>query len=94
MLHSVLTRARMFSFALVLLGLTVATTGSARDFEVWLVDQSDSFGKTYGGAIYIYEGADSYISWQTRMANSWTESPRITPPTRSCSTLRSISSMG
>jgi hypothetical protein len=44
MLHSVLTRARMFSFALVLLGLTVATTGSARDFEVWLVDQSDSFG--------------------------------------------------
>src|SRR5918998_6686338 len=29
-----------------------------RDFEVWLVDQSDSFGKTYGGTIHIYEGSD------------------------------------
>ncbi len=57
MLYSVLTRTRMFSLALALLGLTVATSGSARDFEVWLVDQSDSFGKTYGGTIYIYEGA-------------------------------------
>jgi hypothetical protein len=53
-----LTRARMFSLTLALLGLTVATPGSARDFEVWLVDQSDSFGKTYGGTIYIYEGED------------------------------------
>lgn len=25
---------------------------------MWLVDQSDSFGKTYGGTIYIYEGSD------------------------------------
>ncbi len=58
MLCSVLTRTRMFSLALALLGLTVATPGSARDFEVWLVDQSDSFGKTYGGTIYIYEGSD------------------------------------
>jgi hypothetical protein len=58
MLSSVLTRTRMFSLALALLGLAAATPGSARDFEVWLVDQSDSFGKTYGGTIYIYEGAD------------------------------------
>jgi hypothetical protein len=58
MLHAVLRRARVFSLALSLLGLTVATPGSARDFEVWLVDQSDSFGKTYGGTIYIYEGED------------------------------------
>ncbi|MDQ3256339.1 MAG: hypothetical protein M3R15_21030, partial [Acidobacteriota bacterium] len=57
-LCSVLTRTRMFSLALALLGLTVATPGSARDFEVWLVDQSDSFGKTYGGTIHIYEGSD------------------------------------
>jgi len=48
----------MFSLALALLGLTVATPGSARDFEVWLVDQSNSFGKTYGGTIHIYEGSD------------------------------------
>ena len=33
-------------------------TISGRDFEVWLVDQSDSFGKTYGGTIHIYEGSD------------------------------------
>ena len=46
MLYSVLTRTRMFSLTLALLGMTVATSGSARDFEVWLVDQSDSFGKT------------------------------------------------
>lgn len=39
-------------------GFTEATPGSARDFEVWLVDQSDSFGKTYGGTIHIYEGSD------------------------------------
>ena len=57
-LCSVLTRTRMFSLALALLGLTVATPGSARDFEVWLVDQSNSFGKTYGGTIHIYEGSD------------------------------------
>jgi hypothetical protein len=62
---SVLKRTWMFSLALALLGLTVATPSltiatpsSTRDFEVWLVDQSDSFGKTYGGAIHIYEGAD------------------------------------
>jgi hypothetical protein len=30
----------------------------AAEYEVWLVDQSNSPGKTYGGAIYIYEGSD------------------------------------
>lgn len=30
----------------------------AKDFEVWLVDQSNSNGKTFGGTIYIYEGDD------------------------------------
>jgi hypothetical protein len=30
----------------------------ASKYEVWLVDQSNSPGKTYGGAIYIYEGSD------------------------------------
>jgi hypothetical protein len=68
----VLTRARRFSLALfalalALLGLTVATPvgvtvgtapRSAEDFEVWLVDQSNSFGKTYGGAIHIYDGSE------------------------------------
>ena len=47
----------MFRLAAVLLVLVVATPVSAQDFEVWLVDQSDSFGKTYGGTIHIYEGS-------------------------------------
>lgn len=38
--------------------LTDATPDSTREFEVWLVDQSDSFGKTYGGTLRIYDGAD------------------------------------
>lgn len=58
MFCSIQTRTRMFSLALALLGMTVATPGSARDFEVWLVDQSNSFDKAYGGTIYIYEGSD------------------------------------
>jgi hypothetical protein len=54
----VLTIAWMFSLALALLSPTNATLGAERDFEVWLVDQSDSFGKSHGGKIYIYEGFD------------------------------------
>jgi hypothetical protein len=36
---------------------TVARADGA-NFEVWLVDQSNSAGKAYGGAIHIYEGED------------------------------------
>jgi hypothetical protein len=36
----------------------LASTASANDFEVWLVDQSNSNSKTYGGTIYIYDGED------------------------------------
>ncbi len=57
-LCSVLTGTRIFTLALALLVLTIATPGSDRDFEVWLVDQSNSLGKTYGGTIHIYEGSD------------------------------------
>jgi hypothetical protein len=39
-------------------GHTVAPAGSAEDFEVWLVDQSNSLGKAYGGTIHIYDGSD------------------------------------
>jgi hypothetical protein len=58
MLCPMLPRTRMFSLALAFLILTGATSGSDRDFEVWLVDQSNSFGKTYGGTVYIYAGSD------------------------------------
>jgi hypothetical protein len=51
------------TFAIVIMALTCFAFGLpsitlAKDFEVWLVDQSNSFGKTYGGAIHIYEGSD------------------------------------
>src|SRR5262245_43591526 len=29
-----------------------------RGFEVWLIDQSDSRGKTYGGTLYVYDSDD------------------------------------
>ncbi len=32
--------------------------GEGDDFEVWLVDQSNSFGQTFGGAIHIFDGHD------------------------------------
>jgi hypothetical protein len=54
----ILPRTRLFSLAVAFLTLSVATPGSARDFEVWLVDQSDSFGKTYGGTVHIFAGSD------------------------------------
>ena len=36
-------------------GLTYA---QGKAFEVWLIDQSDSPGKSFGGTLYIYDGAD------------------------------------
>src|SRR5687768_9961866 len=48
---------RLFVMPL-LAALTVcaASPAAASEFEVWLIDQSNSSGKTYGGAIYIYDG--------------------------------------
>ena len=52
------TRMRMFSVAAALLLLPIApTSASAQDFEVWLIDQSNSPDKAYGGRIHIYDGA-------------------------------------
>lgn len=42
---------------LVLLGQT-GSPAVVQDFEVWAVDQSNSFGKTFGGTVYVYEGSD------------------------------------
>jgi hypothetical protein len=43
----------------VLAGMMAAGgTAAASGFEVWLVDQSNSPGKTFGGRLYVYEGAD------------------------------------
>ena len=37
-------------------GIGLHSPASAKDFEVWLVDQSNSNGKTFGGSIHIYDG--------------------------------------
>ena len=42
---------------LATLALLSVAPAAAEDFEVWLVDQSNSRGLTYGGTIYIYDGA-------------------------------------
>ena len=42
--------------ALVCAGMALASSAFAKDFEVWLVDQSNSNGKAFGGSIYIYDG--------------------------------------
>jgi hypothetical protein len=44
-----------FVFALA---LCRATAAGAQEFEVWLIDQSNSAGVAYGGAIHIYQGED------------------------------------
>ena len=49
-------RFRWFLFALG--WACAATPVAADDFEVWLVDQSNSRASRTGGAGYIYEGAD------------------------------------
>lgn len=47
---------RTLTFCLVLLVST--TVGAKDDFEIWLVDQSNTNGVAYGGAIHVYDGAD------------------------------------
>src|SRR5262245_41360415 len=41
----------------VFCGITIiSASAAASGFEVWLVDQSNSPGTTFGGRLYIYEG--------------------------------------
>lgn len=46
----------------VLLGLCIgastATASPDGGYEVWAIDQSNSFGKSFGGTLYIYNGKD------------------------------------
>ena len=48
--HSVVT--------LALITISWMAPAQASKYEVWLVDQSNSAGTTYGGKVYIYEGSD------------------------------------
>ena len=36
----------------------VAAAGAEGKYEVWSIDQSDNYGKTFGGTLYIYDGKD------------------------------------
>jgi hypothetical protein len=56
-----LSRATLCSLAAAFLILTAATPAFSQDFEVWLIDQSNSPGKTHGGRVYIYEGQISTV---------------------------------
>jgi hypothetical protein len=46
--------------ALAFGGCNILSPGADRndDFEVWLVDQSDSQGRSFGGTIHIFDGAE------------------------------------
>lgn len=55
MINASLTRVTSVLFTASLLLLT-ALPASAQDFEVWLVDQSNSAGTTHGGTIHIFDG--------------------------------------
>jgi hypothetical protein len=49
--------ARLTQLSVSLLSLAWAGAAHAK-YEVWLVDQSDSPGKTYGGTAYVFQGSD------------------------------------
>jgi hypothetical protein len=54
---------RMFVSVLACVILLAASMGFsasafAAEFEVWLIDQSNSYGKNFGGTIHVYGGAD------------------------------------
>lgn len=63
--------AILLTTTLLLAGCT-ETSGLAgaqgRPFEVWLVDQSDSPGKNYGGTLYIYNSDDLVASGAATVA--------------------------
>src|SRR5687767_16005026 len=40
------------------LALCSASGAAAQQFEVWLIDQSNSAGVAYGGTVHIYQGED------------------------------------
>src|SRR5687767_1098624 len=50
--------ARLTQGAALALMMAAGGTAAATEYEVWLVDQSNSPGKTFGGRLYIYEGTD------------------------------------
>lgn len=65
---------KLVSLATLALALAAGAEASAHGdrFEVWLIDQSNTNGLTYGGKIYIYDGRDlrgSSVSSATPIAS-------------------------
>ena len=46
------------AFICSLLATTLGSAWAKSHYEVWAIDQSNSPGKTYGGTLYIYDGAE------------------------------------
>ena len=42
--------------------------------EVWAIDQSNSFGKTFGGTLYVYDGKDLERGHQAAPGDAWSAS--------------------
>jgi hypothetical protein len=56
-----LTRWILSAAAALLVALTVNSpnrTFAHREYEVWLIDQSNTNGQTFGGTVYIFDGDD------------------------------------
>jgi hypothetical protein len=52
------TTSRLLGLLFAALFVPTAYAGNRPEFEVWLVDQSNTNGATYGGALHIYDGRD------------------------------------
>jgi hypothetical protein len=48
----------LISIGLGVLAMVIAPAAAEMPYEVWGIDQSNSFGKTFGGTLYIYDGKD------------------------------------
>jgi hypothetical protein len=49
-------------FLAAVCGEIVGVDQTAEGYEVWLADQSDTKGKTFGGTLYVYAGADLAVA--------------------------------
>ena len=53
-----LSKLQHSALAWILLAATWASASAKQPYEVWAIDQSNSAGTTYGGTLYIYDGAE------------------------------------
>lgn len=51
-----MTRIPLLTFLLMLAVSHSVSASGPGSYEVWAIDQSNSFGKTYGGTLYIWDG--------------------------------------